>query len=299
MSQSHVASQPGSALEPVEPTGRRSKSAKSGWGSPTVYFIALCLIAVTIAPVLYIVLGGFRSNSQITIDPAGWPNPWQVSNYITVIEMPEFWRMVWNSVFIAVMTALVVVVLGVMASFVLARYQFRGRNALYMLFASGLMFPLAVAITPLYIMITKSPLAGSAWGVILPQIAFGLPQTIIILVPFLQAIPLEIEEAATVDGCTRLGFFGRMVIPLSMPGVITVGILTFVGSWNSYMLPLYMFANQDQYTLPLGVQMFSSTHSQDTAQVLAFTSLSMLPALLFFSIFERRIVGGLTGAVKG
>ncbi|MDR1512165.1 MAG: carbohydrate ABC transporter permease [Propionibacteriaceae bacterium] len=281
------------------PVRTRRESKSGGWGSPAVYFIALCLVAVTIAPVLYLVLGGFRSNSQITTDPAGLPDPWRLANYSSVVKMPEFWRMVWNSTFIAVATAAAVVVLGVMVSFVLARYKFRGRNAMYMLFASGLMFPLAVAITPLYIMITKSPLAGTAWGVILPQIGFGLPQTIIILVPFLAAIPGEIEEASTVDGCSRLGFFWRMVVPLSLPGVITVGILSFVGSWNSYMLPLYMFANQEQYTLPLGVQMFSSTHSQDTAQVLAFTSLSMLPALVFFSVFERRIVGGLTGAVKG
>ncbi len=277
----------------------RVKKAKLGWGSPIVYFVSLCLIAVCIAPVLYILLGGMRSNSQITLDPAGWPNPWVSENYSIVVQMPEFWRMVWNSTYIALITVIMIVTLGVMASFVLARYKFWGRNAMYLLFASGLMFPLAVAITPLYIMVVRSPLANTAWGVILPQVAFGLPQTIIILTPFLAAIPHEIEEAATVDGCSRLGFFIRMVIPLSIPGVITVAILNFVGSWNSYMLPLYMFSNEAQYTLPLGVQQFSTAHSQDTAQVLAFTSLAMVPALIFFSIFERRIVGGLTGAVKG
>ncbi|MDR2929360.1 MAG: carbohydrate ABC transporter permease [Propionibacteriaceae bacterium] len=277
----------------------RSTPKSGGWGSPLVYFISLCLIAVCIAPVIYIVIGGFRTNSQITQDPSGWPNPWNVSNYTSVLGMPDFWRMAGNSLYIALITVIAIVVLGVGASFVLARYKFWGRNAMYMLFASGLMFPLAVAITPLYIMVTKSPLANTPWGVILPQVAFGLPQTIIILTPFLAAIPMEIEEAATVDGCSRLGFFWRMVVPLSLPGVITVAILNFVGSWNSYMLPLYMFNDAAQYTLPLGVQQFSTAHSQDTAQVLAFTSMAMLPALIFFSIFERRIVGGLTGAVKG
>ncbi len=277
----------------------RSTPKNGGWGSPIVYFISLCLIAICVAPVLYIIIGGFRSNSQITVNPEGWPKPWELGNYVSVLTSSDFWRMAWNSLYIAIISVVLVVLLGVMASFVLARYHFWGRNALYMLFASGLMFPLAVAITPLYIMVVKSPLANTAWGVILPQVAFGLPQTIIILTPFLAAIPLEIEEAATVDGCSRLGFFWRMVIPLSLPGVITVAILNFVGSWNSYMLPLYMFNNAAQYTLPLGVQQFSSAHSQDTAQVLAFTSLAMLPALIFFSIFERRIVGGLTGAVKG
>jgi raffinose/stachyose/melibiose transport system permease protein len=136
-------------------------------------------------------------------------------------------------------------------------------------------------------------------GIILPQIAFALPATIIILVPFLRAIPDEIEEAASIDGCSRLGFFWRMVVPLALPGVITVGILAFIASWNSYILPLFILNNEAAFTLPLGVQAFASQYSVDTAKVLAFTSLSMIPALIFFSIFERRIVGGLTGAVKG
>ncbi|HEV2727575.1 MAG TPA: carbohydrate ABC transporter permease, partial [Solirubrobacterales bacterium] len=134
---------------------------------------------------------------------------------------------------------------------------------------------------------------------ILPQIAFALPTTVIILVPFLRAIPRELEEAALIDGASRLGFFVRMVIPLSLPGVITVGILAFVASWNSYLLPLFLLSDNALYTLPLGVQAFASQYSIDTARVLAFVSLSMIPALVFFSIFERRIVSGLTGAVKG
>ena len=161
------------------------------------------------------------------------------------------------------------------------------------------MFPVTVAITPLYLLIRNLGLVNNLAGIILPQIAFALPTTIIILVPFLKAIPKELEEAASIDGASRLGFFWRMVIPLSLPGVVTVGILAFVGSWNGYMLPLFILNDPSLFTLPLGVQNFSSQYSVDTARVLAYTSLSMLPALIFFSLFERRIVGGLTGAVKG
>jgi raffinose/stachyose/melibiose transport system permease protein len=161
------------------------------------------------------------------------------------------------------------------------------------------MFPMTVAITPLYLVVRNLGLMNSMAGIILPQIAFALPATIIILVPFLRAIPDEIEEAASIDGCSRLSFFWRMVVPLALPGVITVGILAFIASWNSYILPLFILNNEASFTLPLGVQAFASQYSVDTAKVLAFTSLSMIPALIFFSIFERRIVGGLTGAVKG
>jgi raffinose/stachyose/melibiose transport system permease protein len=280
-------------------TGRRRGGTNIGQASWPTYLVALVFIAICMGPVLYIVLGGFRTNAQITADPSGFPGPWEIGNYLQVLQSPIFWRQVGNSVIAATFTALGVVVLGLMASYVLARYEFTGRGAMYSLFAAGLMFPITVAITPLYIMIRNLGLTDSLAGVILPQIAFGLPTTIIILVPFLRAIPKELEEAAAMDGASRLGFFFRMVVQLAVPGVVTVGILAFIASWNSYMLPLFILNNESSYTLPLGVQSFASQYSVDTARVLAFTSLSMVPAVIFFLIFQKRIVGGLTGAVKG
>lgn len=289
-------------LDAAEIRARRKAATSKGirWGNPVIYFVALLFVGVMVSPVLYIVIGGFRTNSQITVDPAGWPRPWVVQNYVDVLKNGVFWRSFGNSTFAAVVTTAGVVALGLMVSFVLARYRFRGSGALYTLFAAGLMFPMAVAITPLYILIRTLHLMNNLFGVILPGIAFALPVTVIILVPFLRAIPYEIQEAAEIDGCGRLGFFFRMVLPLSVPGVITVGILAFIGSWNGYLLPLYILNNQSSQTLPLTVQTFASgPYSADTAKILAFTSLAMLPALGFFSLFERRIVGGLTGAVKG
>ena len=269
------------------------------WGSPLTYAVAFLFVGVCIGPVLYIVVGGFRTNAQITADPSGLPSPWLIDNYLSVLASEVFWRQVGNSAVAGILTTLGVVALGLMVSFVLARYDFRLNGAMYSLFAAGLMFPMTVAITPLYILIRDLGLMNTLGGIVLPQIAFALPVTVIILVPFLRAIPKEIEEAASIDGAGRLSFFFRMVVPLSLPGVVTVGILAFVASWNSYMLPLFILNDEMSYTLPLGVQAFASQYSVDTARVLAFTSLSMIPALIFFSLFERRIVGGLTGAVKG
>jgi raffinose/stachyose/melibiose transport system permease protein len=282
---------------PLRPRqGRRSPQGSAG---PVVYLVAVVVIAVMLVPIAFIILGGFRTNSQITVDPAGFPGPWNVGNYLDVLTGGVFWQQVLNSVISAGVTTVGATALGLMASYVLARYRFAGRGALYSLFAAGLMFPMTVAITPLYIVVKDLGLMNSLAGVILPQIAFALPTTIIILVPFLRAIPDEIQEAAFIDGCSRIGFFWRMVVPLALPGVITTGILAFIGAWNSYLLPLFILNDPSTFTLPLGVQAFSSQYSVDTARVLAFTSLSMIPALIFFSIFERRIVGGLTGAVKG
>ncbi|WZH38898.1 MAG: carbohydrate ABC transporter permease [Microbacterium enclense] len=280
----------------VTPKAPRRRPAGANRGSSVlVGFVALLLIGMMLAPVVYIVLGGFRSNAEITVDPSGFPTRWNWENYADVLGSGVFWGQVGNSAIAAIATTVFVVALGLMAAYALSRYRFRGRGAVYALFTAGLMFPMTVAITPLYILGLMNSLAG----VIVPQIAFALPLTIIILSPFLAAIPGELQEASSIDGLGRLGFFWRMVLPLAVPAVVTVGILAFVNSWNSYMLPLFILNNEAAYTLPLGTQAFASQYSVDTARVLAFTSLSMIPALLFFSVFERRIVGGLTGAVKG
>ncbi|MGO1797471.1 MAG: carbohydrate ABC transporter permease [Microbacterium gubbeenense] len=286
------------AIRAIAPKGGPRRGRVKG-ASPWVYLFATILVAVCIGPVLYVIIGGFRTNAQITTDPSGFPSPWVVSNYTSVLGSGEFWVAMGNSTISAGFTTLGTVALGVMASYVIARYDFVGRGAMYSLFAAGLMFPITVAITPLYLLVRNLGLVNSLAGIILPQIAFALPTTIIILVPFLRAIPKELEEAASIDGASRLGFFWRMVIPLSLPGVITVGILCFVTTWNGYILPLFILNDTALFTLPLGVQNFASQYSVDTARVLAYTSLSMIPALIFFSLFEKRIVGGLTGAVKG
>lgn len=283
------------------PVPHRRKAVN--WAQPWVYLVAIIVSAVSVVPVAYIWLNGFRTTPDINADPAGWPNPWSVESYLRVLTSTRFWGSVFSSSLVGLGTTLGVVVLGIMAAFVIARYRFKGRNGLYLLFASGLMFPLTVAALPLSILLRNLGLNGTFLGLIVPQIAFALPTTIIILVPFLRAIPAELEEAAAIDGASRVGFFWRIMVPLSGPGIVTVGVLAFIGSWNAYLLPLLVLAAggmpQDLWTLPLGVQQFSTQYSADTGAVLAYTSLSMLPALAFFLFAEKRIVGGLTGAVKG
>ncbi len=273
------------------------------WAQPWVYLVAIVTAAVSVVPVAYIWLNGFRTTPDINANPAGWPDPWSIESYVRVLSSPRFWGSVFSSSLVGIGTTLGVVVLGIMAAFVIARYQFKGRNGLYLLFASGLMFPVTVAALPLSILLRNLGLHGTFLGLIIPQVAFALPTTIIILVPFLRAIPNELEEAAAIDGASRIGFFWRILLPLSVPGVVTVGVLAFIGSWNAYLLPLLVMAAggmpQELWTLPLGVQQFSTQYSADTGAVLAYTSLSMLPAIAFFLFAEKRIVGGLTGAVKG
>jgi raffinose/stachyose/melibiose transport system permease protein len=278
---------------------RRSGPPRFGGGTPLAYAVALLTVAVTLGPVLYAVLGGFRTNDQLASSPAGLPDPWVVSNYASVLTNPSFWRYALNSTVIAVVSAGGGVVTGRMGGCPLARYRVPGREPLYTVFVVGLLFPATVAIIPLFILVTRDLHLGNTWwGVALPQAAFALPTTVVILRPFLMALPDELEEAALIDGASRIGFFWRIVVPLSWPGMVTVGVLAFVGSWNAYLLPLLLLQS-DHKTLPLGVADFSSQYASDTAGVFAFTTLAMIPALVFFLAMQRRIVGGLQGAVKG
>jgi raffinose/stachyose/melibiose transport system permease protein len=266
---------------------------------PAAYVLALAVAAVVIVPVAYVVLGGFRTTGQVAAQPVALPDPWVFSNYGEVLRSGSFWRQVATSLLIAVMATAATVTLGAGAAFALARYAFKGREALFTYFTLGLLFPVGVGILPLYILLRQLGLVDTPFGVALPEAAFGLPITIVILRPFMRAIPGELEDAAAMDGCSRFGFFWRILLPLSLPALVTVSILAFVTSWNAYLLPLLVLNDPGQWTLPLGVANWSTQYTQDTSKILAFTALSMLPALLFFVLAERRIVGGLTGAVKG
>ena len=263
------------------------------------YLAAVFVVGITLVPMLYVVISGFRTTAQINSSPVGLPHPWVFSNYSAILSSSSFWHFVGNSVFIAVVATGAAVVFGSMAAFALSRYSFRGREALFGLFMVGLLFPASVASLPLYLLLRQIGLLENLMGVAIPEAAFSLPITIFILRPFLRAVPGELEDAAVVDGASRLTFFRKVLLPLSKPAVTTVAILAFITSWNAYLLPLLVFNQQQHYTLPLGVAFFQSTYSTDTASILAFAALSMVPALAFFVLAERRIVSGLTGALKG
>lgn len=264
-----------------------------------LHLVSVVVGALIVVPVLFGVLGGFKDNGQLSTNPLGWPDPWVTDNYTGILASEVFWRQLGNSVLIAVTSTVVVVGAAAMAAFILARFAFRGRELIVTLFAIGLMFPFAVAILPLFVLLRGMGLLDNPLGVILPQAAFGLPVTIVILRQFFRTIPGEVEEAAILDGCTPFGFFWRVLLPMARPALATVSVLAIVTSWNNFMLPLVVFTDQSWWTLPVGVQAFQGQYADDTARVLAYVVLSMLPALGFYAVAERQLVGGLAGSVKG
>lgn len=265
-----------------------------------LYLIAFAVLALIIIPVAFAVLGGFRSMGQLSANPVSLPNPWVFTNYADVLTLGTFWRQLGNSALIAALTTAFVLPAASLAAFVLSRYSFRGREAIYTLFTFGLLFPVTVAIVPLFVVIRQISLLDNPLGVALPQAAFALPLSIVIMRPFFRSIPADLEEAASIDGCGPFRFYWSIMLPLSRPVLSTIAVITIVTSWNAFLLPLVVLNNSTSWTLPIGVTNFSSQYTTDTARVLAFTTLSMVPALLFYLVAERQIVSGLSsGAVKG
>ena len=277
----------------------RRKGTTSPVATAFAYMAGVVIVVITLVPLLFVLLGGFRTTAQINESPTGLPNPIVWDNYRIIITSGDFWTFLFNSAKIAVVASVLNVVVGSMAAFALSRYIFKGRDALYTFFTLGLLFPVSVAALPLYLWLRDLGLLENMFGVAIPEAAFGLSITIVILRPFMRAIPTELEDAAVIDGTTKLGFFWRIMLPLSAPALTTVAILAFVTSWNYYLLPLLVFNDSSHFTLPLGVATFQSQYASDTARVFAFTFLSIVPTLIFFVLAERKIVGGLTGAVKG
>ncbi len=197
-------------------------------------------------------------------------------------------------------TTLLVIALASSAAFVFARMPFRGRELLFTYYVLGLLFPVTVAILPVYLLIRNIGLVDTLWGIILPQVAFLLPLSVIILRNFFLSIPRSSKTPPTSTAPAALQFFWKILLPLSRPALAAVAVLTMVYSWNNFFLPLVALNSESKWTLPLGVMQFSGQYSSDWGTKLAFVTLAMVPAIVFYLIAERHIVAGLTaGSLKG
>lgn len=264
------------------------------------YVILVFFSLLVLVPLFVTFIGGFKTSGELLLSPFSLPEVWLTDNYLSILQGDMFWRLIRNSTLVMLGTAIGVVILASMAAFVFSRIKFRGRELLFNFMTLGLLFPIAVAILPLYITLRQAGLIDSLWGVILPQIAFGLPINILILRGFFSQVPFELEEAAAIDGCSSIGFFVRILLPLVRPALAAVVVLTMVASWNNFFLPLLVLNSDQLYTVPMGIMQFQGQFSTDWAKIMAFISLALVPTIIFYLVAERQIVTGLTaGAVKG
>jgi raffinose/stachyose/melibiose transport system permease protein len=265
-----------------------------------LYASLFIVAAVVLLPLLTTALGGFKTLGDLRVHPFGLPTEWQWANYTDILTSTRYWQMLGNSFLIATLTVSLTLVVAAMAAFTFAHVKFFGSGFLLNYFLIGLMFPVATAILPLFIRIRDLGLLDTYWGVVLPQVAFGLGMSILLFRRFFQNVPAELFDAAFVDGCGYLGYFWHITLPLSRPILATVGIIAFVTSWNSYLLPLILLNTEGKYPWPLGIMVYQGEYSTDWQLILAFITLTILPTIIVFFAAQKHIVAGLTaGAVKG
>jgi raffinose/stachyose/melibiose transport system permease protein len=262
-------------------------------------FLGLVVLFVMV-PLLATALGGFKSLGELRVNPFGLPREWEWENYAGILGSRRYWQLLGNSTIIATLTVALTLIVASMAAFVFAHVKFFGSAMLLNYLTMGLLFPAATAILPLFIKVRDLGLLDTYFGVVLPQVAFSLAMSILLLRRFFKDLPDELLEAALVDGCTYVKFFRYVTIPLSRPILATVATITFVHSWNAYLIPLVMLNSDALYPWPLGIMVYQGEYSTEWQLVLAFITLTILPTILLFLFAQKHIVAGLTaGAVKG
>ncbi len=264
------------------------------------YMILIIAALFILFPIVMILFGALKTRGEFMTIPYIPPIPPRWGNIKTVLSMPIFWYMLRNSVLVMITTTAGVVIVSSLSAFIFSRIKFRGQNILFNFFTLGIMFPITVAILPIYLVIRQMGLTNNLIGVILVQIAFQLSISIIILRNFFMAVPAELQDAASIDGCSMLGFFWCVLLPLARPSLAAVAALTMVTSWNDLLIPLVLIDKERLWTLPLGTMQFQGQYGMDLSLVSAFLLLSAIPALIFYLFAERQLVSGLTaGALKG
>ncbi len=269
------------------------------------YLVLTIAVILIFVPIVILLFGSVKTTGQMYSHPYSIPNPPNWSNIFNILTTPYFWTLMKNSLIVLVGTTSATVIICALVSFVLARLPFRGKGFVFNLFTVGLMFPINVAILPVYFVLRQMEQFGvnvidSLWGVILVQVAFQLSGNIMILRGFFTAVPVELQDAAYIDGCTNFGFFWRVLLPLVKPSLAAVSALVMIASWNDLLVPLVVLNDNKLWTLPLGTMQFQGQYGQDLALISAFVALSSIPTIIFYFFAERQIVSGLTaGSVKG
>ena len=264
------------------------------------YLILSIVVVVVFVPIVILLFGSLKTTGEMYSHPYTIPNPPRWDNLLLILGESSFWGMLRNSLLVMVATTIGVVIVCSLAAFVFARMEFRGKGFFFNLFTLGLMFPINIAILPVYFVMRQLDLIDKLWGVILVQIAFQLSGNIMILRGFFTAVPAELQDAAYIDGCSAFDFYWRILLPLVRPALAAVAALTMIVSWNDLLVPLVVINTDKLWTLPLGTMQFQGQYGQDLALVSAFVALSALPTFIFYLLAERQIVSGLTaGAVKG
>lgn len=270
---------------------------KIRWGK---YIFLMLVAGFVLIPMFATVLGGFKSLGELRTNPFGLPHVWEFEYYVQVFADGSIWLLMKNSLIIAFFSVLLTLIIGTMTAFTFSHIKFAGYKYLYNYFLVGMMFPAAAAILPLFLKIRDLGLLDSLSGVVIPQVAFGLGFSILLFRTFFEQLPSELFDASRVDGCSYIKFYWHVILPLSTPILATVGVFVLVASWNNYLLPLLVLNTEQHYPWTLGIMQYRGEYGIEWNRILAYVTVTITPAIVFFLFAQKYIVAGLTGgAVKG
>jgi N,N'-diacetylchitobiose transport system permease protein len=263
--------------------------------------LGLVVFAVMVFPVYWMVATSFKEGRSILSDtPQFFPTPATLSNFEDAINRPYFWDVVKNSLIIVSAVVAFSLVVAFLAALALAKFRFYGRGAFIVLILGVQMVPLNALIIPLYIQLSRAGLTNQLSGVIITYLTFVLPFTVWTLRGFMLGIPRELEEAAMVDGSTRLGAFVRILLPLIAPGLVATSVFAFIQAWNEFLIAYVFLNDAEKQTLTVWLAGFTTSRGTDWGPLMAGATLTALPVVVFFLLIHRKIAFGLTaGAVRG
>jgi N-acetylglucosamine transport system permease protein len=292
---------PASSAAGRKPNTKREVKAFTGLAHVALVFWAIA----TAGPLIWVVLASFKSNTEIFLGkPFALPKHFSLDTYFSAWNQAHIGRYFVNSVFVVILSTAGTMLLGSMAAYVLARYRFFGNRVIYYLFVSGLAFPTFMALVPLFFILKGLSLLGTYHGLILVYIAYSLPFTVFFLTAFFKSLPYEIEEAATIDGASHTRKFFQVMLPMARSGLVSITIFNIVGQWNQYLLPVVIMTGpgaEQKYLLTQGIANISTSagYHAEWSTLFAALTLSILPMIIVYAIFQRQIQAGLTaGAVK-
>ncbi len=270
---------------------------RSGWD-----VLGIAVFVVMVFPVFWMISTAFKPDDQIiSLSPTWFSSHPTLAHFTEAIHRPYFWQNVKNSVVIVLVTVAISIVLAFLAAVALAKYRFTGRKLFIVLVIGIQMLPTAGLIIPLYVVLARYHLVNALTGVIITYLTIALPFCVWTLRGFIMAIPRELEEAAMVDGSTRLGAFVRILLPLVAPGLVATSVFAFISSWNEYLFARVLLNDQSKQTVTIWLSYFLGTSRHtDWGALMAGSTLTAIPVVVFFLIVQKKIAFGLTaGAVKG
>lgn len=268
-------------------------------GRAVQYVIAYLFMLVALYPIALMIASSFKTNMEIFENPLSLPSSLHFETYQKLWEAVPFADFLWNSIFVSGMSVLLITVFSAMAAFYLARFSFKWTAALYFFFLLGLMIPIKLGIVPLFILMKNLGLLNSLWSLIFIYTASGIPIAVFILTGFFRTLPVELEEAARIDGCSNFQVFWRVLLPLIRPALATVVIINFIHAWNDFFFPLIFIQKETLKTIPVGMMVLFGEYETDWSLLFAGLTLSALPMIGVFLLASRQFMEGLTaGAVK-